>query len=515
MPVNEKIDRLRLWVSNLYFDVAAKLPKSRIQSIQSLQIEGPFRDKTPTWCSKMNEVPDTLQIEFLSLRLIELFSVEEFEKLRSGMTNLFPSMEKTNRNEFFYSNFSPKGAPLFNAASWQRVGKIGRTKTQAFSLFDNYRGIEELPSCVETIDVQVLHCLPSTVAVTFDVLLNEEATRSMHVKQSAHYRSEITLRTLIPWKVWSGSSTVDASNVQRREMEKFFRDLRAQIERYIKKYLCGHFLGSDNSVSPSLPVIEVFSIKNAEGKQKDWSDEMRWLQSFGFERVWGGYGNEVCKFFPSSRNSRGGLNSAPRVLINWETFLEAIPKIGHDVDSKDTDYLRRVVIHECEELLRGLTLQIGLETYLQSVQRKIEYLRLFVLEKKSWWTSSLDREMDLFERVLESALSLDRFALELTQEKWSAKRTMHALKPLRYSFAKKNKDHLLNHALSGLKWTTTRLQNHAGQLRSAYSELVDLRNLRVNYRLQRRVMLLTVIATLAALVGLIAVWDTLKRFLGL
>jgi hypothetical protein len=120
--------------------------------------------------------------------------------------------------------------------------------------------------------------------------------------------------------------------------------------------------------------------------------------------------------------------------------------------------------------------------------------------------------MKLNDVVQKEAMFLSRFAIELEDAgHWLE----HEIQILRELVQPKthNEDQPLNLAKAlpnALKFHLDRVRKHLDLVAKLFTDYVSRRNLAVMYRLQHQVLALSVIATVAAILGVLASWTQLK-----
>lgn len=503
--------KIRTKVSKWYLDFSRHYPRSTKRSLRSLHSTAKRIRRRARTNHRRTLPPAGCDLEFLFFRFVELIPVEDFNRFETGLRKLFPKITEHKDTENIFSTFDRESAAL-DQALWQDIGTIRRDKDWRHSAFGNFGRIRDLPEGVDHISVEMIHYLPSLVIVTFDAILDAETSSMLRSLQAQRFEAEITLRSLLPWSVYRGYSNFDAGRVQRREISKFFLDFRLKAERCIRPYVQGLFLGTGDTNRPSLPALEVFAFKGFdEAGIKKWDyDDWGWLNSLGFSSSDTRYSNDHFVYFPQQRPASDSLDGAERVGILWDNFLKSL---GDDDNTPTAELVRLRGIEESREAMRALTLKISLEGLLRLIQHEIEHLRRFILADAGRLKKFL-KQMNLYERVLRASALRDRFDLEFKQQDDLVVAEMDFLSSLVYQRGKLDpKENLLAHTTNHIEFRTTLLKDHLTQIRGTFSELVNLRDVRTNFKLQRRLWWLAIVATVATIISAIAGWPAIKEFL--
>lgn len=489
------------------------MPKSSNRSIKFLQSTSQTVKRRASKNQDKTRPPTGCDIEFLFFRLIEIFPVEDFNEFQDGLKKLFPTITERKGTKDLFSTFNRETASI-DQALWQDIGTIRREVDWRATVFGNFGQIRDLPFGIDHISVEMIHYLPSLVVVTFDVILNESLSEEIKKIQAAYHLGEINLRSLLPWKVWKGYSTVESLRVQKREILRWFESLRIDTENCLEPFFKGHFLRQKRRSKSRLPAFEVFAFKGFDAsdiekwEREDWG----WFESYSFPIFGDRYGNEFFQYFPVDRLSRDTIDPSPRVGIFWEKFVDSFKSDKNDPENTP-DLIRMRGIEESRETFRSVTLKVAIQSFLQSIQKQIENLRRFTL-KDSGRINKFVKQMDVYEKVLRASALRDRFDLEFKLQGDVVKAEMHYLSKLVYLRTTIDpKQNLFGLTVNQIESTTSLLKDHLLQIRGSFSELVNLRDLRTNFKLQRRLWWLAIVATIATILGAIAGWPTIKEFI--
>src|ERR1043166_2761757 len=104
----KNISRLRTAVSKKYLDWAEKLPAFKGGGINVLQVTRRFDRKEANDHGDRTKPPTGASIEFPYFRLIEIFTIEEFDSLRDGLLRLFPQLSDPLIGQDFASSFGQR-----------------------------------------------------------------------------------------------------------------------------------------------------------------------------------------------------------------------------------------------------------------------------------------------------------------------------------------------------------------------------------------------------------------------
>lgn len=112
-------------------------------------------------------------------------------------------------------------------------------------------------------------------------------------------------------------------------------------------------------------------------------------------------------------------------------------------------------------------------------------------------------------------MHLERIIFEIEQERDLVRGSMEELSELS-EFLPESYPHKVNDLLSDtlefIKSRSRKLKTQLRYLKDSFTDFLALQNMRAAYRLQRYVLWLSIIATIAAIAGAISAWPILRQF---
>lgn len=215
--------------------------------------------------------------------MFDLFQIQDLDQFFKNSTRLIPDLEDKLIGWGFSIEFRKHAENLWGGGWWNMGFLIRDRKGRLFG--GPSRVINELPSQVDYIQVQVQKILASMFVLVLDVHLTPDATQEMNEIHRIQYLPEIRFRRLLPrGRSLGGFSMLYADMVRRREVIRWIADLRWRIEEVLQPYISGYFI--KQVPKTHLPAIDVFTISgipNEKDKFIEWADLRRdWWDSFGF-----------------------------------------------------------------------------------------------------------------------------------------------------------------------------------------------------------------------------------------
>jgi hypothetical protein len=438
--------------------------------------------------------PEGVAIEFRHFRLVELFPLEDFEQMDEGLRALIPPRagESPRLGEF------AQRADELLGGSMTVVGSIVRSG-EGFFLALGGRCMPGLPEEVRHISITAHKILPSLFAVTADVYLTDAATAHLKRLQEATYLPEVKFHSWNPrkWRHGWTENTPDA--VAEEAVLSWIEDLRASVEVLLRPYVNGYFTSRFADSDPKLPAIESYCLINVPFGPafREWRrGAARWWRSLGFGFVGIGCYESAHRMF--------SWNSTPRTKNMAARFC-----MPPDSESDTSEQPWRSYSFELDALLPAIAIQQlvdSLEADFNKVRRKayqkLTSRRLF---------SRLGREIGTVQELSRRSLLLKRLTVEFEQtrpfiehrcESFADMVNQASSPPQAFNVA----------LLKDIEWRAEIVRQHVKLVTDAFTEHVAVLNIRATHRLQRLILWLTLVYTLAAIATVAAEWPRIAEF---
>lgn len=508
-------DNIRLFLSSKYLDWAETLPKFNSGFIHRLQNIREHQRRVSEKEYERSRPPKGVELLFLYFRLIEIFHVEEFDKLQEGLIRLLPSLQDDFINKEFPTKFK-HFIESITSGGWQNLGFICRESKGGLLLSKPSREIRYLPPEVDYIDIAIHKTLPSVVEITLDVHLTLEATKHLLELQEKHYLSRIRLRSLFPWKM-KGYSEEHVNSIITQQILAWVNNLRVNVELCIRPYIKGYFMQQSIGKKPCLPAIEVYGMKGLpEGEEAlDTlrNDSWGWLNSLGFNFYYDIYGNGKSLFVWSNTNSTD--NCTPhRLIVLWESYLKTVESELYCGEIS-------AIVHNTIYVLDAILPCITVIEFLKTTQRNIEKLRMAVfgsMKLRPFSRYKLNRYIKLNNVVKQESMILERTSMEFNEQINSIHykmKTVEDMKVIKINPNVNEDKNLKDVSIKFVKFDINRLKKSLSLVTNSFSEYLSTRNMEVMYRLQLNIFWLTIVVTIATIVGLLANWPIIKAFLNM
>ena len=469
---------------------------------------------------ELSRAPGDVTLKLRSIRLIELFQLEDLGKLHRGILNLFPGIQhEQDSKHTLQSLFKDAADILWTDAPWH-VGYVARTKLFVGLPFRRMM----IPEWISHVEIKVIKCTASSFAMCLEVYVTDCATEKLVELQSERYvPMQITMKLRLKMAFFANSLEEPIYSLTPRA--KVLGQLitwRTEVERIFSKYFSGYFYGQHRSATNGLlPSIEIFELSGAPATESEldrWIHDTRaWWDSFGFD------------FFFSAFRRRG-------MFFSWGESRSRFPSTGHRLVflTESFRYSHHESLHsethikmEIDEDINNLTPLITIWHYLQVVRKQIGKLKLIALEKMqlkwwSWFWPRMRRLIRLNSDIQNEAMLMDRLSLE-----WGARakritesQTRHdcmmSLLAYRSVLGQKEeeRENLRDAPIKMLGEQIEDLNRQLSHLRTWYAEHLNSRNTWVTYGLTIALGIATLVGGLISLRSEFkSLWKTIRESL--
>jgi len=513
-------DAVRLFLSRKYLDWAEALPPSSWQFISHLQENRKFDRREAEEQHQKSRPPQGVEIRPLYWRLVEIFQIEDHDRLLTGLLQLFPDLERDYTTRNFPEDFRNISGGIAGGG-FQQIGTILRKKEKGkpYHLGRKYREIKDLPPEVEYIEIKIHKLLSSTIFVGIDVHLNDHIASELAALHQKQYLPEVRFKNLLPWKAWRGRSynfvgaTVANAFLARSEQT------RRAVEKCIAPYLHGHFMEREPAVrkdGPRLPVIEVCELKGYPGfdpaitaLQKE---ARPWWDSMGYSLFPEVYQDTKSLFLLPDRSGRRKRNVYSLVVLRDPYIRSLRPEAGKDEDG--------AIRYHTQYTVDGLMHGVCLIEFLMSAREDFAKIRKDVYRITGTELPSrhsLGKCLELRRTVDRMSIVLERISEEFDQGEDYIRHEMADLiemKTVEMGSHGTGHQDLRDLFIKAIRYHLGLLKKHLTVVERSITGFVAVKNMEATYRLQRGVFWLTIVAALAALLVIPAeTWKTIWRFI--
>jgi len=484
-------------ISRYYFELAEKCPDwfaERIRAVNYLKGH-PFLEQQP---ESLGESELLRTINPHEIYLFEVYGPEKFDKLERGAEKLFSESnlflaEIDRYSKFFDELYRPTWG------RWKEIGSI--FSPEASPTISRPKAFRDLPEMVNRVDVSVHQVLPSLAVVLGRVILSEKIKDKIKEIITSEYREQAELSSLKPWQVHKSSIKFLGPNQQRKDkFENLLDELQKGVESILKNnFSSGYFLSSVNNSTkyPKCPSYRVFLAKPYEPvirilAASNYRDKHRQiLECFSvgpmdalFSGVYIGQ-NSIFIKDPATVWREDERKFPIRTIIGLPELLTE-----KDILNNNPQFSSLYRIHE---LIKYHIYYFSLDSLLTQLSSEVADNR-----KSAFAEAGLEKNFEDLTRVNQevarSEILLESLEEDLANHKESITHYLEDL-PVKLKSLKGNNStspYLLDHLEKRIERQIELIKTQSSLATRSIENEVALKNIEVNYQLQRRVVWLSI-----------------------
>jgi hypothetical protein len=462
-------------ISTWLLDVTEKLPEfqggviGRLQSIRKSQRMFAQTDL------ELRLKPDNVSINLERINIALPFALEEYALLQSGLKKLFKNSVKIIK----LTDQLKDDASSLSKTSWGVIGKIcPDEKNNTASPFDFI--VDIISEKITRVEVSYVRILPSLVMVDFSCIIDESVSKELETIQHNAYIETVEFTHLWPinkiGKGHSGRFGGGASTAIQEELNK--------ITGEVMKYLTTNFISKKN-----VTIIEQCSFVNVFTLQGEYDDENRtdwikkhyqWLNGYGIAPLRAGYAGEDSYYWIAEmQKSKSYRQTVVLALDNFE-YLDSLK-------------------------LYGLSVINTIFTTGDRYKRVLENLHHSGFQYLSLKNITVTKRIRKVQELKIMLATIARFIHELRKNSHSGLYWIDGIGAVKDY--RGNDINLSNSIQKNQSNRVEQLKESAEILDSGLSRFIELQNITVMFKLQKRIWFLTILALfIAAIVG----WDSIS-----
>ena len=312
---------LREALGDIYLSTASKLPDTDKGTIGILQTIEKGREEGARKAFERTKPPQNLESKIISIRMMELFTIDGLDKLVEEISSYFPNIDGPLRSNKFTEQISNYSERLLGTSS-MNVGTFVGSKRAG--LFGTERSVlKKLPDEIKFVRVGLVQFLPSYFALTLDAYVTSEVNDKLISIRDSMPKARVKFKQLFPRgrMAFSHASGIADYEITRLQ-NQYLRDLRQKtLEAFPEMLELGFFY----SRGKELPYVEIFQMDGLPGSEvtlEKWIQESsHWLTTSGFNFI--GYSYFIGeKLIYCSKDSRRRQFIANRVILRKRKFVE-------------------------------------------------------------------------------------------------------------------------------------------------------------------------------------------------
>ncbi len=475
---------IRELLSKKFLDWAEVLPKFQGGPIHKLQS---IRERQRKWSGQIFQKrikPDNASITLTQIRIVITFQLEEFGLVQRAVGKLFPNNEKVSE---FIKDLKKKESSIHDF-SWNNIGLIAKEKG-LYAGETQY--LDKLPEHVKIVHVSYHRIIPSLACLSFSFYIEEKFSGSLANKQNCDYLLPVVFNSINPFKKFSrGYSREGGREGAREVVRNQVLDLSNCLNNWLEKVT-----KLTDSTNFTKSVVEYYVISgNPIGSDElgKWFDTNRgWLRDYGISvSQHDSYKSSNLMYCSSSYPN----NDIPvHALVSFE-------------DGSDED-------RYIDNKLDALSVNASLFSTIDSIQNSLEkYRRSGFLQLAKFDTRVLQNSCSA-SRLKCLGVILNRISHEIDEGKHWITHSLEGIEDLKTTFL--NKEQMLrNNIIGNIEDRLVYLSKVFEIVDIGLTGYLEVQNIYAMYRLQKWMFVLSLVVTLATIVGVVANWDDLLKLWG-
>lgn len=477
------MDNLKLKISTKILDLVEGLPRFRKGTISSLQ---DIRDRQKRWSSKEFErrnSPKESNVELSQITLVLTFEHEDFNNVIKGLNRYFLKNEKI---QTFVKSLK-ESVDKLHASSWRNLGYIARE--QGVYLPD-VAADESLPLDVKNVSLSFHRILPSVACIIFEFQLNDSVSKALSDTQNQVYLGPVEFKKLWPLSsLHRGYTMGTGTDCAIKSINNIKDSVRTGIEAWVKK----GFSWKPQTMD-AVSYIDVYKISgNPTGP-----DERRsWLREYS---GWlNGYGIDANGF--DTLEGEDFLVSRPRPSNQKYMVSDVVAKFDSNSESEFGDFL--------EYKVRAIAVSSTIFSVIDKYRNKIETLRGHGFKNLYKRKKLTRRNQYNIQELKRTIVIISRFEHEVKQSGHWIAHSISEVGELVNLFRKETVN-LGRNTIDNANYQLNQVKEAAAVIDSGLTNYLSVQSIYVMYKLQKWMFILSIVVTIATIIGVLSGWDNLK-----
>lgn len=487
-------DDIRLVISEWLIRFACSLRERKSGSLAWLQMLG--KEQQPKDYDTTRK-PDDLEFGLFEIAYFELFFVEDFAKLQSGLNSLLdrygsrlaPLQNKESIGEFFHSATSD-----YSSGSWLNVGSLNFYSEKKPSPYIPY---------FKSAHLQLLHLSPSAMTLIISVIPSVAVQKRISTLIATDAKEKKIITRFSLRRGITGSQGIPASVVRREELEDILVELKKKVTQLLKDSVGGIFV----TTYPPLPSLVVFYFEGgkrgtteqtAQQTELTQASEMSLMERnfwrtmnmsldchYAYKKDW------LTLYLPEEKGTTSQLDKSYRTLIDRHLFQQ-VETLDDHLNLEDA------MSYQLSYVFTGVSAPVAIRDFLGKIAKEVASIRQYMVPPLTragrYWRTPFRVLFKRKRRLDILSFSCERIVNELDKEDFiylSRHYGPQGLKRERYGEG--DTGLFIDDLMWQIDYESKLIARQVKLLRSYYHDIIDYRSLKVNLSLQRTLLVLTVV----------------------
>ncbi len=450
--------------------------------------ESSYEEKHEDFVRQQNEhcfLKDKQKIKYHSFILLELVPLEKFNQLIFGLDKLYANASESQKERLDYDEILSKSHLKLFQWNTLNLPYVTTSKLKNKVLPDCV--FHDLGENIRHIKISVFKVMPSTVVLQIKVYLDDKISEKIN---GIIYKYHEEIRKSVETPRGEYTKIYSPENQKEFQIYKFRKDLHKEAIEFLKKYFEGYFFELSKEDTPIVPSIDLFSLEypTKENDFLDWSAE-----NIGFFQC---FSTNIIPYFSFKyqnyllcyESKRSDEFNNYLIFANRKTSMEDMyPDVDVAIEEKLNFCSFDLIAIE-----RWVKTQEGVVGELNSkISEEISKIQQNKFSKALETRKAVQKSVFSFQRFLveynEYGFIPDKFAFKSIKDKRNPERQVDLFESLK----------------EGIEMRINEINTLIDGFTRQYEAVLNLKNLEYNKNMQLRVLILTILIIVLALVQFI------------
>lgn len=419
--------------------------------------------------------PQDIQIELFSIAYTDSYFLEDFQKLGEGLERILakfksPYNQLTNANKWL----SECSFRSFGSA-WLNVGY--------FPL--NASNQDEFNSYFDGFQIQLTHFSPSIMFLTIATKPSAKLKTAFAEILSTNAKQEMSVKKITRKHGVTAINFTPERMVREIEIDEFFLDINRYIVRFLRKYI-----GAGLAEKGPLRTVEILKLKQSLDTLPDTRNHRNFFDALGKKSYELPYCTGWYQLYKVNRSKHYDFGNY-QALLSETDYTQT-----REVPAGD---ISRDMYSNFSNVLIDVATLVSTKAMLDDLNKAILELRNRLTKRILNRMRSIKRDFRQFALLNETYFKYQRIYNEMDKN-FVKHFFSQETKDLKRDDRKgQNKIDFIDDIIAYIGQKTTFIENQVQYLKTSYSDYINLRFTKSNYRLQFYLVLLTVVLAVLTL----------------
>lgn len=477
------MNNLRENISTRILDFVEGIPRFRKGTISSLQDIREWQRKRATKSYLERKIPKEIDIELSQMTLVVTFEHENFKLIQIGLNKLFPKSEKIYK----FIQTLKESEDSLHASSWHNLGYITKSKK---GFIPDVEVIDDLPNEVDYVSLSFHRIMPSVACIIFEFKIINEVSKKIKAIQDREHLNQVVFRKFWPINKLHHSYSMGGGYGKCFERISSERD---NLRECFKSWVSKNFRWN-KAVMETASYVDVYKIDGNVTQSnmiKEWlSKNSRWLQDFGVSV------NGFDSYFSHELVYTTSNNSG-----DISRYVDIVTKLKTEDESKFGDFL--------EYKVRAIAIATTLHNVIGRYRIILEKLRSKGFKNIYSGNKNLIKKPSNMQELKKLVTLISRLEQEMDQSEHWISHEISEVGELKDMMREEDVD-LGKNTIQNIKYQISQIKRAAEVIDSGLTDYLSIQNIYIMYKLQKWMFILSIVVTVATIVGVVSGWNDLK-----